>query len=116
MDQIYSNDCKVIVLAATNCPEAIDESLFSEGRFGKSLFVPLPQKNAIRCILKNQLQKMPCSPQLVSPQELEQLVEKMKGFCGADIKNFCRKASFSCIKRQKNLIEMQDFDSCFLPK
>lgn len=78
----------VIVLAATNCPSAIDEALLRPGRLDLALFIPPPTMEGRTAILSKALSKMDTDPSI----NVESLGEKSAGFTGADLHNLCNTA------------------------
>lgn len=84
----------VVVIAATNRPDMIDEALLRPGRFDRILEVPIPDRDGRKKIIKINLQKKPLS----SDVNVEKLVQETEGFTGADIYSLINIASISAIK------------------
>jgi len=98
----------VVLVGATNRPNAIDPAMLRPGRFDKIVFVPLPSKEARRVIFALNLQNIQ-----TRDLDLDTLVEKTTGYTGADIANICRevktKALAESIRTGKPpIITMQD--------
>ncbi|MFW9998038.1 MAG: CDC48 family AAA ATPase [Candidatus Odinarchaeota archaeon] len=84
----------VFIVAATNRPELIDPALTRSGRFDRLVYIPLPDKEAIKSIFKVHLKDIPVSSEI----SLDELAEIAKGYTGADIAAVCREASMDLIK------------------
>ncbi|PVU88608.1 hypothetical protein BB559_005498 [Furculomyces boomerangus] len=106
----------VLVVGATNRPDKIDSALLRRGRFDKLLYLPCPDYNARKQILKTKLRNIPstldqnCSTEI----DLDVLAEKTKNFSGADISNLCMEAALIALRRNKSLtavVDMNDFIS-----
>ncbi len=95
----------VIVLAATNRPDAIDPALRRPGRFDREILFPVPDRQARREILAVHTRSMPLSEDV----NLEDLADRAHGFVGADIKGLCQTAAFRALQRQvPNLSQIPD--------
>jgi katanin p60 ATPase-containing subunit A1 len=84
----------VMVLAATNFPWQIDEAL--RRRLEKRVYIPLPDFESRRELLKLNLQSI----QTASDLNIDELSEKMNGYSGADITNICRDASMMSMRKK----------------
>jgi transitional endoplasmic reticulum ATPase len=84
----------VIVIGATNRPELIDLALLRAGRLGKSLEVPIPDREARLEILKIHTRKKP----LKDDVNLEEFAEELDGKSGADIAEICNEASLQAVR------------------
>ena len=105
MDGFESNP-GVIVLAATNRPEILDDALKRPGRFDRQITVNLPSIKGREDILKIHTKKMP----LASDVDIKVLARRTQNFAGANLKNLCNEAAISAVRLKKNLISMQDFE------
>lgn len=108
MDGLKSRG-KVIVLAATNRPNALDEALRRPGRFDREIDIGVPDKNGRKEILKIHTRNMPLSEDV----NLEELAEKTYGYVGADLAALSREAAMSVIRR--NMEEIKSKEE-YLPK
>jgi transitional endoplasmic reticulum ATPase len=105
----------VVVIAATNRPDMIDEALLRPGRFDRMLEVPPPDKEARKLIFKIHTKKKPLSPDV----SIEKLVEMTEGMTGADIAGIVNAAAMTAIKEHvanksaKLLISMKHFEGAF---
>jgi transitional endoplasmic reticulum ATPase len=105
----------VVVIAATNRPDIIDEALLRPGRFDRMLEVPPPDKGARRQIFKIHTKKKP----LGADVNLEKLVDMTEGMTGAEIAGITNAAAMTAIKDHivmkgtKLAISMKHFESAF---
>lgn len=83
MDGFSSNNSGVLVLGATNTPWAVDAAFRRPGRFDRSFFVPPPDKDARRAILKLKVEGRPIGGSL----DLDAVAKETSGFSGADLEN-----------------------------
>ncbi|PSN51845.1 Spermatogenesis-associated protein 5-like protein 1 [Blattella germanica] len=89
LDGVSQINCEVIVIAATNRPDILDDALLRPGRFDKLLYVPPPDKVARLDILRILTARMP----LNTCVDLQALAESTDLFSGADLGNLCREAA-----------------------
>jgi transitional endoplasmic reticulum ATPase len=85
----------VIVIAATNIPNAIDPALRRPGRFDREIQVGVPDENGRREILEIHTRGMP----LAAEVDLGRLAFATPGFVGADLAALCREAAMSALRR-----------------
>ncbi|HSU73128.1 MAG TPA: ATP-binding protein [Candidatus Binatia bacterium] len=110
MDSVGNKNQKILLIAATNVPWAIDIALRREGRFGTTVFVPPPDMDARRSILELHLREKP----LAEDVDIDALAKKTEGFSGADLKAICESATdiplkeYLVTKRARD-IAMDDF-------
>ena len=95
-----------IVIAATNRPDVLDPALLRPGRFDRQVVVPLPDVKGREAILKVHAKNIPLDD-LVN---LEKLARGTPGFSGADLANLVNEAALFAAKRDKNKVEMVDFE------
>ncbi|MHC1609139.1 MAG: CDC48 family AAA ATPase [Candidatus Methanofastidiosia archaeon] len=106
MDGIEKLD-KVVVIAATNRPDILDEALLRPGRFDSIIKIPIPDKNSRLEILKVHTKDMP----LASDVDLEPLANDTEGMSGADLAAIVREAGMNSIRedfKAKN-VQMEHF-------
>ncbi len=89
MDGVGSKNQQILLLAATNEPWSIDSALLREGRFGRTLFIPPPDLDARRDILRLNLGKRP----LASDVSIAKLAELTDAYSGADLAGLCEIAA-----------------------
>jgi SpoVK/Ycf46/Vps4 family AAA+-type ATPase len=87
---------QVVVIGATNRPDAIDAALRRAGRFDRELVFPLPNASARRAILDIHTAKW--EPPLSNDMK-DWIVHATKGYCGADMKAFCAEAAVIALRR-----------------
>ncbi|MBK1706840.1 CDC48 family AAA ATPase [Halochromatium glycolicum] len=85
----------LIVIAATNLPNAIDPALRRPGRFDRELGIPIPDRDGRLEILEIHSRGMPLDDDVALPQ----LAEITHGFVGADLEALCREAAMSTLRR-----------------
>lgn len=93
MDGVTSRQ-NVIVIAATNIPNAIDPALRRPGRFDREIALPIPDRNGREEILGIHSRGMPLSTDV----DLGYLAEHTHGFVGADLEALCREAAMVCLR------------------
>ncbi|MCQ2070988.1 MAG: ATP-binding protein, partial [archaeon] len=93
------NDTALIVLAATNRPWDIDPALIRSGRFGRHIYVPLPDVQARKAMIDRQLDGVPTDPTL----DTAGLATMTEGYNGADVVEFCEQLKQSAINRTLRL-------------
>lgn len=86
---------QVIIIAATNIPNAIDPALRRPGRFDREIIIPIPDRNGRLEILEIHTRGMP----LASDVDLAELATTTHGFVGADLQALCREAAMICVRR-----------------
>ena len=85
----------VIVIAATNLPNALDPALRRPGRFDREITIPIPDRNGRLEILEIHSRGMP----LAEDVDMVHLSEITHGFVGADLEALCREAAMICLRR-----------------
>ena len=95
MDGTSSAD-RIVVLGATNRPNALDEALRRPGRFDREVEIGIPNSDDRLSILTTLMQKI---PHILTERELSALASKSHGYVGADLAAVCREAGLKCIRR-----------------
>ena len=125
MDGLSSRG-QVVVIAATNRPNAVDPALRRPGRFDREIEVPLPDKQGRLEILQIHTRHMPLAPDV----DLEKIADITKGFTGADLAALVREAAMHALRRylpeidieeeripaevlEKMVVKMEDFMAAF---
>lgn len=90
---------QVIVIAATNRPNAIDEALRRGGRFDREIEIGIPDKYGRLEILQIHTRGMPLSPDLSEEQGLREIADITHGFVGADISSLCKEAAMHALRK-----------------
>jgi len=104
MDGFGSNS-GVIILAATNRADILDKALLRAGRFDRQINVDLPDINERREIFNVHLRPIKID-ESVDP---EFMARQTPGFSGADIANVCNEAALIAARKNKNIVQRQDF-------
>ncbi len=99
----FEESSGVIVIAATNKIEIIDEALLRSGRFDRRVFISLPDKNDRQEILKAYLQGKPTNV------NVEELATMSVGFSGAALATLVNEAAINALRRSAQTIEQSDF-------
>ena len=86
---------KVIVIGATNRPDAVDPALRRPGRFDREIEIPPPDKRARKEILLVHTRNMP----LAEDVDLDKLAEMTHGYTGADIAALAKEAAMAALRR-----------------
>jgi cell division protease FtsH len=105
MDGFESNE-GVILIAATNRPDVLDPALLRPGRFDRQVVVPRPDVKGREMILKVHAKKTP----LAANVDLGLVARGTPGFSGADLSNVVNEAALLAARKDKNMVDMQDFD------
>ncbi|KAK1285843.1 Katanin p60 ATPase-containing subunit A1 [Acorus calamus] len=93
-DGVTSNpDDLVIVIGATNKPQEIDDAVLR--RLVKRIYIPLPDSNVRRLLLKHQLKGQAFS---LPDADLERLVRETEGYSGSDLRALCEEAAMMPIR------------------
>jgi cell division protease FtsH len=95
-----------IVIAATNRPDILDPALLRPGRFDRQVVVPLPDIRGREEILKVHMRKVPISGDV----KADVIARGTPGFSGADLANLVNEAALFAAKRNKRLVDMDDFE------
>ena len=95
---------KVIVIAATNRPNALDPALRRPGRFDREIEIRIPDKKGRHEILLIHTRNMPLSDDV----NLEKLAAITHGFVGADLEYLCKESAMKCLRRLLPEINLAD--------
>ena len=104
MDGFGSNS-GVIILAATNRADILDKALMRAGRFDRQIHVELPDLKERVDIFQVHLRNL----KLEENFDVEFLAKHTPGFSGADIANVCNEAALTAARKNKEVIDKQDF-------
>jgi cell division protease FtsH len=105
MDGFEAN-AGVIVIAATNRSDVLDKALLRPGRFDRQVIVGLPDIRGREQILMVHMRKVPIAPDV----RADVLARGTPGFSGADLANLVNESALFAARRNKRLVEMQDFE------
>jgi len=96
----------IIVMAATNRPDILDPALLRPGRFDRRIYVPIPDVKGREEILKIHTRRIPLGPDV----DLKLIAQSTPGFTGADLANLVNEAALLAARKNKQVVEMQDFE------
>ncbi len=109
MDGFGSNE-GVIVMAATNRADILDNALLRPGRFDRQVYVGLPDIRGREAILKIHSR----DKQLADDVDLNSIAKGTPGFAGADLENLMNEAALLAVRRKHRFINMEDIDEAIL--
>jgi len=101
----FETNSGVIILAATNRADVLDNALLRAGRFDRQIYVDMPDANERKEIFKVHLKPIKLDQDL----DVDFLSKQTPGFSGADIANLCNEAALIAARKDKNHVEKQDF-------
>ncbi|MFT5885248.1 MAG: AFG3 family protein [Arcticibacterium sp.] len=101
----FGSDAGIIIIAATNRPDVLDQALLRPGRFDRQISVDAPDINGREAIFKVHMRPLKLSDEA----DAKKLATQTPGFAGAEIANVCNEAALLAARRGKKSIEMQDF-------
>ncbi|MCS7097914.1 MAG: CDC48 family AAA ATPase [Candidatus Methanomethyliaceae archaeon] len=102
MDGLKSRG-QVVVIAATNRPDAVDPALRRPGRFDREIAISMPDKKARAEILQVHLRNMP----LDNDVNINELAELTHGYSGADLAALAREAAMRALRRFLPKIDLE---------
>lgn len=105
MDGFQAND-GIILIAATNRPDVLDPALLRPGRFDRRITVSNPDVKGRAAILKVHLKKVPVADGV----DVETVARGTPGFSGADLANLVNEAALLAARRNKEAVDMVDFE------
>ena len=94
---------QVVVIGATNRPEAVDPALRRPGRFDREISIRIPDRSGRKEILQIHSRGMPIAEDV----NLDEFAESTHGFSGADIAALCREAAMKALKRYLPQIDLE---------
>ncbi|MBN1186375.1 MAG: ATP-dependent zinc metalloprotease FtsH [Bacteroidales bacterium] len=101
----FGTNVGVIILAATNRADILDRALLRAGRFDRQIHVELPDLNERKEIFKVHLKPI----KLEKKFDIDFMAKQTPGFSGADIANVCNEAALIAARKNKKMVEKQDF-------
>ena len=101
---------KVIVISATNRPNAIDPALRRPGRFDREIEIRVPDKKGRKDILSIHTRNMPLLLDKDSREyvELDRVAAVSHGYVGADLEYLCKEAAMKCLRRLLPELNLED--------
>ncbi len=101
----FGTDTGIIILAATNRPDVLDQALLRPGRFDRQISVDKPD-----IIGREQIFKVHLKPLLLEDNvDAKKLAAQTPGFAGAEIMNVCNEAALIAARRNSENVTMKDF-------
>ncbi|XP_077620606.1 ATPase family gene 2 protein homolog B isoform X3 [Crocuta crocuta] len=92
LQEIFNRN--VMIVAATNRPDVLDDALLRPGRLDKIIYIPPPDEKGRLSILKVHTKNMPMGPDV----SLENLAAETSFFSGADLGNLCKEAALLALQ------------------
>jgi len=96
----------VILMAATNRPEVLDQALLRPGRFDRQVVVDKPDVKGREAILRLHARAVVLAPNV----DLSIIAARTPGFAGADLANIVNEAALLAARKDKDAVEMADFE------
>ena len=103
----FDENTNIIVIAATNRPDILDNALLRPGRFDRQIYINAPDVRGREQILKVHAK----NKQLDSEVDLKTLAKRTPGFTGADLQNLLNEAALLAARYNKDKISMGDIDN-----
>jgi cell division protease FtsH len=110
MDGFETNE-DILVIAATNRKDILDQALLRPGRFDRIVYVPLPDKESRKSILQIYLNKKQISTEPNEKIQLDIVAEMTQGFSGAQIKNLVNEAAIYAARDSRTAIKQIDIEN-----
>ncbi|MDR3706212.1 MAG: ATP-dependent zinc metalloprotease FtsH [Paludibacteraceae bacterium] len=101
----FGTNSGVIILAATNRADILDKALLRAGRFDRQIHVGLPDIQERKEIFNVHLRPLKIGTDL----DVDFLAKQTPGFSGADIANVCNESALIAARKNKSVVEKQDF-------
>jgi cell division protease FtsH len=102
----FDTSSGVIIMAATNTPEVLDQALLRAGRFDRQIVVDRPDIGGREAILKVHVRKV----KLSADADLHKIAARTPGMAGADLANIVNEAALLAARRQGEQVEMFDLE------
>jgi len=102
----FDPNAGIIVIAATNRPDILDQALLRPGRFDRRIVVNFPDVKEREAILKIHTRNKPLGNDINLPT----LAKRTAGFTGADLENLVNEAALLAARRNKNKITMDELE------
>lgn len=106
----FGTDENIIVLAATNNAEILDNALTRPGRFDRTIDVTLPGIEERKQIYKVHLKKIKLNPEHTREEYAAKMSTLTPGFSGADIANICNEAAIISARGNKDNVALKAFE------
>jgi cell division protease FtsH len=106
----FTNNEGVIVMAATNRADILDNALLRPGRFDRQVYIGLPDVKGREAILKVHAKGKPLGDDV----DLNSIARGTPGFSGADLENLLNEAALLAVRRKRRFIRNVDIDDAIL--
>ncbi len=103
----FDGNTNIIILAATNRPDILDNALLRPGRFDRQIMVSLPDVKGREEILKVHSKGKPLDEDV----DLKVLAKRTPGFTGADLQSLLNESALLAARKNKNKINMEEIDA-----
>ena len=103
----FDENTNIIVIAATNRPDILDNALLRPGRFDRQIYINAPDVRGREQILKVHAKNKKLEPEV----DLKTLAKRTPGFTGADLQNLLNEAALLAARHNKDKISMGDIDN-----
>jgi cell division protease FtsH len=101
----FDSSTSVIVIAATNRPDVLDQALLRPGRFDRRVAVQPPDRDGREAILKVHTRGIPIAPDV----DLARIAATTPGMVGADLANLVNEAALTAARRDHDMVQLEDF-------
>ena len=105
----FATDRSVLVIAATNRPDVLDDALLRPGRFDRKVAVERPDRASREAILAVHTRNKPLAKDVV----LSRLAAMAPGFSGADLENWANEAAMDAARRGADAVDHEAFSRAF---
>ena len=102
----FGTDQGIIVIAATNRPDVLDQALLRPGRFDRQVYVTLPDIRGREQVLAVHMRKIPLGNDI----KANVIARGTPGMSGADLANLCNEAALMAARRGGTVVTMADFE------
>ena len=102
----FGAESGVVIMAATNRPDILDNALLRPGRFDRQVVVDVPDVHGRTEILELHASRSPISPHA----DLMRIAHQTPGFTGADLANIINEAALLTVRAGKQLIEQEELE------
>ena len=106
----FGNNEGVIVMAATNRQDILDNALLRPGRFDRQIYIGLPDIKGREAILRVHARGKPLGDDV----DLNSIARGTPGFSGADLENLLNEAALLAVRRRGRFITQADIDEAIL--
>lgn len=103
----FDENTNIIVIAATNRPDILDNALLRPGRFDRQIYINAPDVRGREQILKVHAKNKQLEPEV----DLKTLAKRTPGFTGADLQNLLNEAALLAARKNKEKISTGDIDN-----